>query len=83
MKERIEYEKMKSEFEIEDEGEDVISEEEQNRQTQLFIDYIKGKFKTIFRFEFVRDYACTHKYSGIGYVNLKLSLPAQFLIRFF
>ena len=48
MKERIEYEKMKSEFEIEDEGEDVISEEEQNRQTQLFIDYIKGKFKNYF-----------------------------------
>ena len=36
---------MKSEFEIEDEGEDVISEEEQNRQTQLFIDYIKGNSK--------------------------------------
>ena len=46
MKERIEYEKMKSEFEIEDEGEDVISEEEQNRQTKLFIDYIKGNSKT-------------------------------------
>merc|ERR1711892_604712 len=41
-RERIEYENMKLEFEIEDEGEDVVSEDEQRKQIELFIEYIKA-----------------------------------------
>ena len=39
---------MKLEFEIEDEGEDVVSEDEQRKQIELFIEYIKGTFSSEF-----------------------------------
>merc|ERR1711917_87521 len=40
-RERIEYDKMKADFEIEDEGEDATTEEDEKNLLKMFLEYIK------------------------------------------